>query len=83
MVLNAQGKTNLLEALGVLLLGRSFRGAKAPEMLGWDAVSAFMGGEIRRGDTVRAVPRAVVQRDDGRWGVGAKARLLSGCIKTW
>jgi DNA replication and repair protein RecF len=70
--LNAQGKTNLLEALGVLLLGRSFRGAKAAEMLGWDAVSAFVGGEIRRGDTVRTVRRAVVQRDDGSWGIGGE-----------
>jgi DNA replication and repair protein RecF len=70
--LNAQGKTNLLEALGVLLLGRSFRGAKAAEMLGWDAVSAFVGGEIRRGDTVRAVRRAVVRRDDGSWGIGGE-----------
>jgi DNA replication and repair protein RecF len=70
--LNAQGKTNLLEALGVLLLGRSFRGAKAAEMLGWNAVSAFVGGELRRGDMVRAVRRAVVQRDDGSWGIGGE-----------
>ena len=70
--LNAQGKTNLLEALGVLLLGRSFRGAKAADMLGWDATGAFVGGEIRRGDTVRVVRRAVVQREDGSWGIGGE-----------
>jgi DNA replication and repair protein RecF len=70
--LNAQGKTNLLEALGVLLLGRSFRGAKAADMLGWDATSAFVSGEIRRGDTVRVVRRAVVQREDGSWGIGGE-----------
>jgi DNA replication and repair protein RecF len=70
--LNAQGKTNLLEALGVLLLGRSFRGAKAAEMLGWGAAGAFVGGEIRRGDTVRAVRRAIVPREDGSWGVGGE-----------
>ena len=69
---NAQGKTNLLEALGVLLLGRSFRGAKAADMLGWNATSAFVGGEIRRGDTVRAVRRAVEQREDGSWGIGGE-----------
>jgi DNA replication and repair protein RecF len=69
---NAQGKTNLLEGLGVLLVGRSFRGAKAADMLAWDAAGAFVGGEIRRGDTVRAVRRAVVQREDGRWGVGGE-----------
>lgn len=70
--LNAQGKTNLLEALGVLLLGRSFRGAKAADMLGWDAPTAFVGGEIRRGDMVRAVRRVVVQREDGSWGIGGE-----------
>src|SRR5262249_28081137 len=70
--LNAQGKTNLLEALGVLLLGRSFRGAKAADMLGWDASSALVAGEIRRGDTVRSVRRAIARRDDGTWGVGGE-----------
>ncbi len=70
--LNAQGKTNLLEALGVLLLGRSFRGAKAADMLGWDASSALVTGEIRRADTVRAVRRAITRRDDGTWGVGGE-----------
>lgn len=69
---NAQGKTNLLEGLGVLLVGRSFRGAKAADMLGWGAAGALVGGEIRRGETVRAIRRAVVQRDDGRWGVGGE-----------
>jgi DNA replication and repair protein RecF len=69
---NAQGKTNLLEGLGVLLVGRSFRGAKAADMFAWGATGAFVGGEIRRGDTVRAVRRAVVQREDGRWGVGGE-----------
>jgi DNA replication and repair protein RecF len=29
---NAQGKTNLLEAMGLLLVGRSFRGAKAADL---------------------------------------------------
>jgi DNA replication and repair protein RecF len=69
---NAQGKTNLLEGLGVLLVGRSFRGAKAADMLGWGASSAFVGGELHRGETVRAIRRAVVQREDGRWGVGGE-----------
>jgi DNA replication and repair protein RecF len=69
---NAQGKTNLLEGLGVLLVGRSFRGAKAADMLGWGASSAFVSGEIRRGETTRAIRRAVVQREDGSWGVGGE-----------
>ena len=69
---NAQGKTNLLEGLGVLLVGRSFRGAKAADMLAWGAPSALVGGEIRRGETVRTVRRGIVPRDDGSWGVGGE-----------
>jgi DNA replication and repair protein RecF len=69
---NAQGKTNLLEGLGVLLVGRSFRGAKAADMLGWGAPSALVGGELRRGDTVRTVRRGIVPREDGNWGVGGE-----------
>jgi DNA replication and repair protein RecF len=34
---NGQGKTSLLEALHVLLTGRSFRTAKLVDCLGWDA----------------------------------------------
>ena len=34
---NAQGKSNLLEGLGVMLVGRSFRGAKAAELPRWGA----------------------------------------------
>ncbi|HEX7787627.1 MAG TPA: AAA family ATPase, partial [Methylomirabilota bacterium] len=47
--LNAQGKTNLLEGLGVLLVGRSFRGAGAADMLAWGASAAAVDGKIRRG----------------------------------
>jgi DNA replication and repair protein RecF len=70
--LNAQGKTNLLEGLGVLLVGRSFRGAKAADMLGWGASTASVSGVIRRGETTRTVRRSVVQREDGRWGVAGE-----------
>lgn len=34
---NAQGKTNLLEAIHLVSVGRSFRGAKEAEMIGFDA----------------------------------------------
>ncbi len=37
---NAQGKTNLLEAIHLVSVGRSFRGAKEAEMIGFDAESA-------------------------------------------
>ena len=45
---NAQGKTNFLEALGVLLVGRSFRGAKAADLARWDAPAASLSGELAR-----------------------------------
>ena len=37
---NAQGKTNLLEAIHLISVGRSFRGAKDAEMIGFEAESA-------------------------------------------
>ena len=73
--LNAQGKTNLLEGLGVLLVGRSFRGSRAADMLAWGESAASVSGEIRRGDTARAIRRRIVQREDGRWGV-----VGEGCV---
>jgi DNA replication and repair protein RecF len=73
---NAQGKTNLLEGLGVLLLGRSFRGARAADMLGWGAAGALVSGALRRGETVRTIHRGIVLREDGSWGVAGE-----GC--TW
>jgi DNA replication and repair protein RecF len=69
---NAQGKTNLIEGLGVLLVGRSFRGARAADMLAWGAPGALVGGEIRRGDTVRSVRRGLVLREDGSWGIAGE-----------
>lgn len=69
---NAQGKTNLLEGLGVLLVGRSFRGAKAAELPCWESGGARVSGELRRGEAVRAVQRTVAQREDGRWGIAGE-----------
>jgi DNA replication and repair protein RecF len=66
---NAQGKTNLLEALGLLLVGRSFRGAKAADLPRWGAVGASLSGGVARGEIAREVRRAVVQREDGGWAV--------------
>ncbi len=66
---NAQGKTNLLEAMGVLLVGRSFRGAKAADLLRWGAAGASLSGAVVRGDVTREVRRGVSQREDGGWVV--------------
>jgi DNA replication and repair protein RecF len=66
---NAQGKTNLLEALGLLLVGRSFRGAKAVDLLRWGAVGASVSGVVVRGEVTREIRRGVVRREDGGWVV--------------
>jgi DNA replication and repair protein RecF len=62
---NGQGKTNLLEALGVLLVGRSFRGARAAEMLRWEAASAVLSGGLSRGEVARTLRRQIERRPDG------------------
>lgn len=66
---NGQGKTNLLEALGILLVGRSFRGAKAPDLARWNAPRASVSGEIKRADVARAIRRTIGPREDGAWAV--------------
>lgn len=66
---NAQGKTNLLEALGLLLVGRSFRGARAADLPRWGAGAASVGGAVVRGEIVREIRRGVAQREDGGWAV--------------
>ncbi|MFT7183941.1 MAG: DNA replication and repair protein RecF [Oceanicoccus sp.] len=43
---NAQGKTNLLESIAFLALGKSFRSRKALETLGWDRPHGRIKGEM-------------------------------------
>ena len=64
---NAQGKTNLLEALGVLLTGRSFRTTRLMELPHWGAEAATVSGELQRSGGSRTVRRAVQRREDGVW----------------
>ncbi len=66
---NGQGKTNLLEGLGLLLVGRSFRGSRAVELARWDAPRAVVQGEIRRADATREIRRTIAPREDGGWVV--------------
>lgn len=64
---NAQGKTNLLEALGVLLTGRSFRTARLGEIPRWGSAGAVLMGELRRGAGVLAVRRLIAKGEAGTW----------------
>ncbi len=62
---NAQGKTNLLEALGFLMTGRSFRTSRLLEVPRWEATSSPVAGEIRRADGGRTVRRMIRKLDSG------------------
>jgi DNA replication and repair protein RecF len=70
---NAQGKSNLLEGLGVLLIGRSFRRAKAAEMTRWEAAApAVVRGEVCRGAARNGLRRVIEPRDGGAWVVAGQ-----------
>lgn len=64
---NAQGKTNLLEALGFLLTGRSFRTSRLGELPTWGAERAAVGGELHRADGSRTVRRSIERLMTGAW----------------
>ncbi|HEV8440235.1 MAG TPA: DNA replication and repair protein RecF [Methylomirabilota bacterium] len=66
---NAQGKTNLLEGLGVLLVGRSFRGVRAVELPRWQSPRSVVAGELARGEDTRVLRRVIQRRDDNVWAV--------------
>jgi DNA replication and repair protein RecF len=63
---NGQGKTSVLEALHVLLTGRSFRTAKLADCLGWDAGGrAAVTGDLITGSQVRSVRLELLGREGG------------------
>jgi DNA replication and repair protein RecF len=65
--LNAQGKTNLLEAFGVLIAGRSFRTTRLSEIPSWGTAAAAVAGEAVRRDGGRKVRRVIERLEDGTW----------------
>lgn len=64
---NAQGKTNLLEALGVLLTGRSFRTTRLAELAHWGAEVVTLSGDIHRSEGSRTVRRTLQRQENGAW----------------
>lgn len=66
---NAQGKTNLLEALGFLLAGRSFRTRCLGEIPRWGADRASVAGELGRVGATRGVRRVLQRSAAGTWHV--------------
>lgn len=80
---NAQGKTNLLEAVGFLLTGRSFRTTHLAEIAGWGSDSAVVAGDLHRTEGSRTVRRTIRRADDGTWhasgdGVAAARVIVFG-----
>ena len=64
---NGQGKTNLLEALSMFALGRSFRGAKDKELLRYGAESASLELEVSDGEDDHSSKKLSVKYNaDGR-----------------
>jgi DNA replication and repair protein RecF len=64
---NGQGKTNLLEAIAVLLTGRSFRTSRLGEIATWGTALASLSGEVRRDDGSRTLRRTIHRAEDGTW----------------
>lgn len=64
---NAQGKTNLLEALGFLVTGRSFRTIRLAELPFWGVERATVVGELRRDEGSRTVRRTLERQPTGAW----------------
>jgi DNA replication and repair protein RecF len=65
--LNAQGKTNLLEAFGLLIAGRSFRTTHLSEIPSWGTDTAAVAGDVVRRDGGRKVRRVIERLEDGTW----------------
>jgi DNA replication and repair protein RecF len=70
---NAQGKTNLLEAVGFLVTGRSFRTSRASEIVRWGMPSTSVTGDLLRGETRRTIRRTLSRLEDGTWQAAGDA----------
>src|SRR2546425_11589968 len=64
---NAQGKTNLLEGLGVLLTGRSFRTSRLADLPSWGAEATTLGGVLIHIVGYCTVRRTIQRPEDGTW----------------
>ena len=77
---NGQGKTNLLEAIRLLSVGRSFRGASDVEMVRWGEKSGTIIGEVE-GAAARKISLTVNPGDRKRGSLdGAPLTGLSELV---
>lgn len=63
---NAQGKTNLLEAIAMFSLGRSFRTKKDEEVIQWESETSFIKG-VFQGESNPAVIEIGIGRKEKRF----------------
>lgn len=63
---NAQGKTNLLEAIYYLANGHSFRGNKDAELIGWDAPFLRLSATFQVEESVRVHEMQMTYERNGR-----------------
>lgn len=77
---NAQGKTNLLEAIFVLALTKSHRTAKDKELIGWDAEQAMLRASIERKYGACQLELSIAKQGKKAKLNGLEQRKLSGFI---
>ena len=84
---NAQGKTNLLEAIGYLGSGKSFRAQKTGEMIRFGAEFADLEGDVFSQERKQTLRWVLFDRGRPRqlWRNGAKKKTaaeISGVLQT-
>lgn len=79
---NAQGKTNLLEAIHVLALTKSHRTSKDRELIGWNAQHAKIRAELTRRYGNVTLDLVIAPEGKKAWVNGLAQRKLSGFVGT-
>lgn len=72
---NAQGKSNLLEAIYLLATTKSMRGARDAELIAWEARAAVVSGWVRRDRQPDTELEVVLSRDEGKTLAAHGARV--------
>ncbi len=60
---NAQGKTNLLEAIALLCFGKSFRTKKEAELIEWENASCYLKGQFETGDFPLMIELGIAEKE--------------------
>ncbi|MBB6674410.1 DNA replication/repair protein RecF [Cohnella nanjingensis] len=79
---NAQGKTNLLEAIHVLALTKSHRTSKDRELIGWNESAARLKAEVERRHGTAALELQLSAQGKKAKVNGLEQRKLSGFVGT-